>query len=615
MDAGNRTFSDLVTGRRKFEIPDYQRNYSWENDQRKDLWRDLHNNLDSDKTHYFGTFLLREKSSNVYDVIDGQQRITSILILLNELTEVWQEHDEEEAKDTRKWYIANRDGYKLSLMGEDERFFKEYVLGGIESGENTSSYPEETTTPSQSRLKDAKAFFRQKLAEKEEEVDDFGAYCEKLKSQIEELDLMVYPVESEADAVRIFEVVNDRGRHLTELEKTKSFLMHQLYLNIPDDDEGLLQERLEQVRDYFGEIYSLIDKVNDHNNASNLDEDRVQRYHYILWDTEWTTSRTKRYYQNHLDHLKKKFRDYDSGTVVEETIRYTRELRDSFHAVKDLVYRETDNKQVERRLERLFVLGRLANFYPLLIASWLKYDRDSEFSSSEFSNIADKVETFIFRVYSAQQRPGNTGRTRFYPLGRSVYQGSRDASETVSKLGDHIHYYCNDDQLLNVLRETNVYQHYGNRKAELRYLLYFYEQELETELEFDLTNFVNNETEEEITIEHIWPQSSNKLELAEEEKQLHDEYKHRLGNLALMTGSWNSSESNQPFSKKRERYTNSKIRMLNEVTLESSWGPAEIDERENRMLEFVLDRWPDVESSRPSLRVEGQGEELLDDVN
>lgn len=601
MDAGNRSFSDLVTGRRKFEIPDYQRNYSWEDDQRQDLWRDLHNNLNSEKTHFFGTFLLREKSSNTYDIIDGQQRLTSVLILLNELTELWRNYDAEEADDTRKWYIANRDGYKLSLMGEDERFFKEYVLGGIESGENTSSYPEETTTPSQSRLKDAKEFFRQKLEEKEVEMDDFEAYCEKLKSRIEDLDLMVYPVESEADAVRIFEVVNDRGRHLTELEKTKSFLMHQLYLNIPDDEEGLLKERLEQVRDYFGEIYALIDKINDHSNASNLDEDRVQRYHYILWDTEWTTSRTKRYYQNHLDHLKEKFREYNSDAVVEEAINYTRELRDSFHAVKDLVYRETDNKDVDRRLERLFVLGRLANFYPLLIASWLHYDRDNEFSASNFNRIAEKVETFIFRVYSAQQRPGNTGRTRFYPLGRTVYQGKRNADDVVSKLADHIHYYCNDDQLLNVLQENKVYSHYGNRKGELRYLLYFYEQSLETELEFDLTDFVNNEADEEITVEHIWPQSAEKLELSESEKKMHDEYKHRLGNLALMTGSWNSSESNQPFTKKRDRYSESKIRMLNEVAAETDWSPSKIENREERMLEFVLNRWPDAKAEKRSI--------------
>lgn len=596
MDAGNRSFSDLVTGRRKFEIPDYQRNYSWEQDQRKDLWRDLHNNLNSDKTHYFGTFLLREKRNNIFDIIDGQQRITSILILLNELTEIWKEYDQEAAEDTRRWYIADRDGYKLSLMGEDERFFKDYVLGGIESGENPGSYPEQTDTPSQQRLKDAKKFFNRKLKEKREEVGDFKAYCERLKSKIEELDLMVYPVESESDAVRIFEVVNDRGRHLTELEKTKSFLMHQLYLNISEEDEGLLKERLEQVRDHFGEIYNLIDKINDHSNSSGLDEDRVQRYHYILWDTEWTTSRTKRYYQNHLDHLKEKFRGYSEGEVVEEALQYTRELRDSFHAVKDLVYRGTDNKLIEDRLERLFVLGRLANFYPLLIASWLKYDRDNEFTASEFIEIADHIETFIFRVYSAQQRPGNTGRTRFYPLGRDVYQGTKDADETVNKLVNDINYYCDNDQLLSILQEEKVYTHYNNRKGELRYLLYFYEKQMEDELEFDLTEFVNNEADEEITIEHIWPQSTERLRLTEDEKELHSEYKHRLGNLALMTGSWNSSESNQPFSVKKDRYRKSKIRMLNKVAEESEWGPSEISEREEEMLEFVLNRWPDTKT-------------------
>lgn len=199
-------------------------------------------------------------------------------------------------------------------------------------------------------------------------------------------------------------------------------------------------------------------------------------------------------------------------------------------------------------------------------------------------------------MYSAQQRPGNTGRTRFYPLGRYVYQGTNDANKTAKKLASYINDYCDNDQLLSVLQEEKVYSHYSNRKGELRYLLYFYEKSMEDELEFDLTEFVNNEADEEITIEHIWPQSTTRLSLTEKEKEIHSEYKHRLGNLALMTGSWNSSESNQPFSAKKERYAKSKIRMLNKVAQKPEWGPRQISEREEEMLEFVLHQWPDTKS-------------------
>jgi len=600
MDAGTKSFSGFVTGKHTFQVPDYQRNYSWTESELKDLWKDLHDSLDRDKEHFFGTFLLREQQdSQAYDIIDGQQRLTSLLLLLNEMSNQWREYDEEAADELKQWYVKSRNGYKLQLMGDDKRFFKEYILGGLSEGSD-GAYPEETITASQGRLKQAKKFFKDKFKERKEESTqkDFEDYCSRLKQKIEkDLELMVYPVDSEAEAVRIFEVVNDRGKDLSKLEKTKSFLMHRLYLALSEDDqENLLEEHLATIRDHFKDIYQLIDDINDDDDAPNFSEDRIQRYHYILWDTEWTTSRNSRYYQNHLTYLKQRFQEYPRNEVIEEILRYTEELRDSFHAIKTIVTGSVDDDRIEERLTRLNVLGTLGNFYPLLIAAWLKHDKEGVFTYDELVELFDQIETFIFRVYSVQQRRGNTGRTKFYPLARAVHQGETGASTAISKMGEHINYYCDNDALRKVFDQNAIYTYYGDsRKDELRYLLYFYEKHLEEDMEgldFDLRTIVKNK-DDNITIEHIWPQSANRLDLTEEEERLHEDHKHDLGNLALMTWSWNSGEQDKPFTDKRDRYSQSKIRMLNRVAEEGEWDAEKIEAREKEMVEFIVQRWPD----------------------
>lgn len=619
IDPGKKELYDIVTGRYNFKVPDYQRNYSWEIDELEDLWRDLHTVIDAEeKPHFFGTILLRGKSERgVYDIIDGQQRMATIQILLNEMAKKWKEYKEGYGENLRRNYIAPEEGYRVSLMGDDKRLFKERILGGVDWEPDNSL---DDGTPSKTRLLEAKKFFREKLKEKEEAIGDiseeseaedagggekFVEYLQSLKDTIDGLELMTYTVESESEAVRIFEVVNDRGRQLTDLERTKSFLMHQLYLSISDDDEKELEERLGTIRDRFNDIYKLID-YSSQIRGRNLGEDAIQRHHYILWDEKWGRTQNPRY-QNHLDNLKQEFRQIPDGDdKVQDIMEYTRELRASFRSIYELQSISADDEEVEKRVRRLIVLGTLGNFYPLLIASWIRYDHEEEYAPEEYAKLLDRVETYIFRIYSMDVYNSNMRRRDFYDLARDVYQGEKTVSEATQEVDKYINSDCDDERLLSILQDNN------NNKSDLRYLLYFYEVHLEKEINLDLEETVKGTSDEhDITIEHIWPQDPSRLGLTEEEiSELHEPNIDRLGNLALMTWSWNSSEQNQAFKDKRERYMESKIRMLNEVAERekrsewgdpdwdvNEWGVEQIEMREKKILDFVLERWPDPLSS------------------
>ncbi len=306
MEKGILKFKDLIIGDRIFQIPVYQRNYSWDKKQLEDLWDDLLY-LESSKKHYYGTILLKKareekqglKTYEIYDIIDGQQRITTVLILLREIISQLKNLDADSAEELTKLegeYLKYKTIYKLELLGDDDVFFRNYIIDDTE-------YPDATLTSSQRRLKDAKLFFRKKLETiKKLEPNKFGDSVGQFLDKIGNLEIITYPVENDAEAARIFETVNDRGKQLTNLEKTKSFLMQMVYLTVPNE-YGDSTSYLRQINDSFSRIFRDFEEIRNTDRGKELGEDDIQRYHFIAY----ISSDIKTSYR-YLDFLKDKIR-------------------------------------------------------------------------------------------------------------------------------------------------------------------------------------------------------------------------------------------------------------------------------------------------------------------
>jgi len=611
----SQTFSGFVTGDKQFEVPLYQRNYSWEKEHVEDLWDDLVEAVEMDRDHYIGTFLLMDAEGaddSAHKIIDGQQRLTTLTILLFELQERLDELGEEtEARKIRGEYIARYGEQKLTLGGDDKTFFKRTIMENVlddnrKAQKQNALSDVETNSPSQSRLLRTKELIRSQLKDgvpdsspHEDQVD----FCTDLYHKIQSLPLLEYTVSSRSEAARIFQTVNDRGKSLTDLEITKSYLMHRVSLL---EDENEADSSIESIQDSFNEIYDSIENI-----SSGPGEDRVQRYHFIMWNDEWGTGWDQRYYQNHLEHLKESFRSVGS---VEEILSYVQELERMFGKLDEL-YNYTDrddldNERIGTNLSNLFIAGRLANFYPLLMVAYDQYTREavSEMTEDKFCEILEKVETFIVRTYIIEQKSSDTGRMRIYRLARRLhYNANEMVSDSVSSLGPdgiierlekYTNSYCSDNRLESTLGESDVYRYYGSRKSELRLLLYTYESYLEDDeedIQFYAEDVVNNK-DKRFSIEHVWPQTP-KEGFDEETRELVKQHTHRLGNLALMTPEDNAVKGNDPFEDKKADFTRSKIRMLENIFATDEWGVAQIDEREQEMIRVIKERWPDEYSS------------------
>lgn len=616
MDSGPKLFEELVPGDRKFQIPRYQRDYSWSESQLDDLWRDIETVRGTDKPHFMGTVILRRanrenkegpRGHTTYDIIDGQQRLTTLQILLNELVKRLREDDDEYSDYIRLQYIENR-GFKFSLKGDDARFFEKEILGGREGVEETNIAPE---TDSQEKLQDSKAYFDEKFAQRRNELTKsaFVDYLYQLFETIKRLEFMAYNVESPSEAVRIFEATNDRGKQLTDLERTKSFLMYQLHLCY-EEDEPELEGHLEDIRREFKQMYRDRKRASKHGSVPSLD--RIQRYHFIIWDDRNINVQNPPY-QRHLSELKQRFRAMDNDDEkVTAIINYVQDLRESFESLREMKETDVNDDDLAAKLDHFFALGYQANFYPLLIAAWMNQRRKTV-EADDILQLLKRVETYILRAYVLRDYRTTKRKKSFYNRGRDVHDGTKTVADVIEKIEQYIDWDCPDEKIITELRNESVYKNLSALR--LRYLLYFYDVSLSQRnehLHLDFKEVVTQElNQQEISIEHVWPQDSTKLNLNKEEKEQHEVHKHRLGNLALMIGAENSAQSNDPFDKKRDWYSNSRILMLNELASpdknpewgneawdSDEWGVEQIEARENHIVNFVLNHWPNYQKDR-----------------
>lgn len=586
MEKGLTTIKSLFIGDKAFKVPTYQRYYSWGEKQWDDLWSDLYY-LNSNKKHYFGTILLKNTGKlikqdlepfDMYEIIDGQQRITTILILIkelvNQLRSLQESKLESQIKKTEEVYLQYETIYKLELQGDDRNFFKQYIL-------NNQENPVDTRTNSQKRIKEAKLYFRKQFESLDLDHSAYKRFLLEFKEKINDLEIILYDVDNDSDAVLIFETVNDRGKPLTNLEKTKSFLMHMVYLSTPKNVEIYL----DCINQRFTNIFKWFEEIKNSTRGKNLREDDIQRYHFILFQKD-LKKRVEASY-NYMDVFKdfvKNLNRENSLKTLQYVLDYTEDLEKSFFKAKEIITYSKDS-QLGSLLHRIFILDRVANFFPLIISLWPKNK-----NSKNFYAILKLIEIASFRLYAIGKRRTNTGIAFLYNLAFLIHfnqiENSKIQIELVKNL---INLYEEDKSFERDLKIENFYNKISNRDK--KYLLYFYEEHLEKESGEDLGLTIDTIMKPKYEIEHIWPNNPKRLHLSKKKEAEHENYKHKLGNLTIATKSWNSRWQDSPFETKRNYYEDSGFRIQRTLKNFEHWGIKQIETREKDIINFALNKW------------------------
>ncbi|GAA7563153.1 hypothetical protein MMM139_14750 [Helicobacter pylori] len=574
---------DGVIEKGVFEIPSYQRGYAWQEEQLEDFWNDLeHVSKLGDKFHYMHSLTLRELEnefeSSAFEIIDGQQRLATSLILLGLLAKTTQNKDKKysfinlEPILSYKYYGLSEAFRAITEEEKDLKAFK------------TSFYAK--------NLIDAYAFFKEKISNTPIETLEkmFDALIKKMLFSVVELN------DNRIDPFSSFETINSRGKDLSTLELFKNRL-HFVAHKICDEED--LENLQNEINDTYTRIYHDLRQFED----AHL-EDFLK--HFVAYYYGEKRDFKERLLNTAFDAHKKYDDLYDEYEKINDLLlhlSYSSKVWYFLHTLdeKSIALIFDDNRKLEMEitpkmrglLEKMRRLNALSNnaFLPLLLSLLtiqlaVRSGSERHYTTQELEDLLEYLERFGFLIHGVAGK--DTAKNKWIGLAFKAIQACRFWGDkiTIEDLPTLEKNFFNEKHSgLELLEESihskkNTEKWYKWGKA-LNYLLYEYElhHNPETTLNFDS----NLES-----IEHILPQKPDQGYSDKEKNWAKNPHiVHALGNLLLIPKNANSSLSNKPFEEKRKEYLKGSY-SEKEVAKNASFGVAQIKERSEKLLDFLI---------------------------
>ena len=542
--------SELLNGR-LFSIPRYQRAYSWDKKQREDLFSDVdHLRIaNGDTVHFMATMVGLSKGKKTIatdefhdiEVVDGQQRLTTLIILFKCLSMSLDRVDKNErllADEIEALLIKNDEHHPLLLQTNHDT--NHYFITFLRKG----SYPPTTS---------AKTLADRRLLEAMKDCSDFVAQWRGTKLELgiilkNRLALILHEIEDEAAVYTVFEVLNSRGLDVAWLDRLKSVLMGIAFDTSKGDKQGLVQE-LHQI---WGDIYRCLGL------HSGMSSESLRFAATLKSEARLNKVQSQEAAVETLRDL--------SENSAKGTVEVSRWILEVVNAVDRLV---ADTRRT--------AVTKIAHARLLAVAIEL-----SSTSESQRNELLDAWEKATFRIFGLHRRDARTGVGDYVRLSRKLlFEGMQheDALTAIRNLatGDFA-----IGSAVEQLRDVNCYEGW---EEELRYFMFRYEEHLAAEQGQTFSNAQWEriwETAPAQSIEHITPQSSGRR------------YVHRLGNLTLLPPKLNSKLRDINPSKKAQDYEKTGLLIAAELKPDlNGWKLDSVKKREERLLKWAKQEWAD----------------------
>lgn len=554
MKAEEKIFLRFLEGSdTKFIIPVYQRNYDWKKEQCKKLFDDL---LDVIKynysSHFLGVIVAINQSRYEYLIIDGQQRLTTVSLLLLAIHNLMKENEIEiipEIKDKIiELYLKNKykDYIKLIPIQKDriayEKLFSNFKDEYIEESNITINYE----------------YFYERI---KNEVRD------KVQELFDAIDkLMIVEVElkpKEDDPQLIFESLNSTGLDLNEGDKVRNYILMGRSSNE--------QEKL--YNDYWHKI-----EENTEYNVSGFIRD------YLTLKISTIYSISKVYFS---------FKDYTKTLIIEEVLK---DMLNISKAYKIILKSDIGVNRINKELRNLSKLEMgVINPYLMQVIMDFKHEIISE---DDFIEILKILQSYIFRRLICDV-PTNALNKVFMTLSKDIKK-HEDYKENyveilkfILKSKESSQRFPLDEDFKTNYISKDIY----NMKPKNKYYIL---ELLENQNSKEWINVEDRIENEDLSIEHIMPRKLNLIwekSLGKNFDEIHKKYLHTIGNITLT--SYNSNMSNKSFIEKRDMnngYKESGYRLNNSLKNYNKWTEDEIKERAEELFKIALSIFKPIET-------------------
>lgn len=541
----------------QFIIPVYQRTYSWDKRHCEKLWQDIEKIGANEKikAHFIGSIvyikddIYHHSSINQLMIIDGQQRLTTLTLLLQALGEIIDDNLLGFSKDEiRDYYLINQYGkneekYKLILTQND----KDTLISLID--ENKPK-PTQTSTKIQENF----IFFKEKLEQKKDKLEIICRGINKL------LIIDVSLERDKDDSQLIFESMNSTGKDLSQADLIRNYVLMDL---APEEQNQFYEKYWRVMETEFGE---------------NFNKDKKEKQSFDYFARHYLTIKNEGNIPN-LDNIYEAFKEYRQSKSL-DTQYLLIDLQKYAHFYCTMAFKKEKDKELSKVFENLKALD-CEVAYPFLLELYKDY-RENILRKNDFLEILKMIESYVLRR-AVCGIPTNSLNKIFASIAKNIdknkYLESTFAYLCLLKSSAR---FPDDKEFNKELISKDIY----NFKKRI-YLL------------DKLENFGRKEkvSINEYTIEHIMPRTidNNKewqRELGENWQEIHKKYLHTLGNLAL-TG-YNSEYSNKSFREKQNMqggFKESPLRLNVGLKDLESWNEASIKQRAKDLAKNVLKIW------------------------
>jgi alkylated DNA nucleotide flippase Atl1 len=559
MDVKEATLQEILEGTKQYLVPMYQRPYAWKSSNWNKLWQDIVALAEARETnpaitHFTGTLVLDTSTVNPsitqFVVVDGQQRLTTLNVLLASIAHERARHGDAEACTEiveqfliNKWSRVAAERYRLKPANFDEPVYRDVVEG---------NEPHSTT----SLIDDAYHFFKKQLAQ----LQELGLSLDRVQdAALRGLKFVTITAKSDDNVYRIFESINNTGIRLTQADLIRNFV----FMKLGEEGEFVHESLWLPI-------------------LADLSSDDIETLFWI--EAQWRNPDVRKFdvYEAQKQHLEKL-----SSREIVDYLKNVLLIADALRVLRRQAIER--HSELARRVER-FALWQ--NPSALVLAARIIYLRNANRIDSHDAAEAFRVmESYLIRRYLLAVPVGTLGRV-FAPAAHEMHENASTWLHTYLSTGRKR--YIPNAEVGKAVLESPIYGR--GRRDQLTLILAWI---LEAKQGKDIVDFSTT------TIEHVLPQNMSSaaceefeatLTSGQEVVDMHDSLVHTLGNLTLTNH--NSELGNKPFSVKRVEWLSKTAIRENQIIAENpQWGHAEITARAEEIASIVIREWPGPDES------------------
>lgn len=575
MDGRKTLLLDILKSSEKLIVPVYQRNYSWKRENCKQLFDDLICIVkDNRESHFFGSIVTGKGSFGDLILIDGQQRVTTVSLLIIAMINVLKEENTEEGNSLLKKlngkYIIDEysDGSKVRLkpFRNDLTAYEKLIT------ESPSFYDQE------SKVTQNYHYFYNRIIEKKE----ISVY--ELEKAIQKLECIHIELGKDDDAQLIFESLNSTGLDLSESDKIRNYILMRVDTNT---QEKYYDHYWNKIENYTGDNIDLF--VRDYLLIKKVISPNLKKLYFFF-----------------KDYVK----DKDTEGMLQDMMYYA----EIYHDIK------TGNIGSEYSNRSMKYLELLDTSYAYtFLMTFIDKCRTGIEPAQELDKVMNVLETYIFRRMICDLPTNALGK--IFPILDSRIESLK--GDSTASYSDVLIYqlqsyaqtgsFPNDEEFKTSFIRKDCYRMRKNNR------MYLFDK-LENQNSKERNNVIENMESNNYTIEHIMPQTLTeewRTALGENCDKIYDEWIHTIANLTITA--YNSNYSNASFAEKKtctNGFKESGLR-LNAALLEyKEWTENELKDRQKKLLDTALELWSyPATTFEPPKKADKEDVTLADDVS